>query len=231
MSIGTYTKTKNYSDGKAWTEAIMDAFADGLKSFLDSEVTAKAPDKTGTETISGNWTFSNQITASPLKTGNDTILRSDGDIWTLPDAGPQTFIGDSATQTLTNKSLTSPVLTGSVNLPATDPPVANMATRRSISKGWAMITWTAGTPALNASYNVSSIVDTGTGDVQILWNTDFSSVNYAVIAVALDPGGTDPFICSPVSQAAGSVNIRIRNRSAGALTDPTSIYVVAFGDQ
>ncbi len=232
MSIGTYTKTKNYADGLKWTEAVMDAFADGLKSFLDSEVTAKAPDKTGSETITGNWTFSNAITATGgVATGSNTIERSDGDVWTLPDLGAQNFVGDTGTQTLTNKSLTSPTLTGNVSLPATDPPTANMATRESICKGWAYITIAAGTPTLTNSYNVSGIVDGGAGITTVTWNTDFANANYAVVATAEDPNGTDPFIVSWRNKLTGSVDIYTRLRSTGALTDNINITVIAFGDQ
>lgn len=231
MSIGTYTKTKNYADDLAWTEAVMDAFADGLKSFLDAELTAKAPDKTGTETISGAWTFSTMPIGAGFKTSTDTILRSDGDVWTLPDAGAQSFVGDTASQTLTNKSLTSPTLTGNVSLPATDPPVANMATRESICKGWAYVTISGGTVTLTNSYNVSGVVDGGAGITTITWATDFANANYAVTCTAEDPNGTDPFICSWRNKLVGSVDVYTRLRSTGALTDNINFTIMAFGDQ
>ena len=232
MSIGTYTKTKNWADGIKWTEAIMDAFADGLATFLAAELTAKAPDKTGTETITGAWTFSNIITGTAgLKSGDSTVQRADGDVWTMPDAGAQTFVGTTATQTLTNKTITSPVLDGNVSLPATDPPTANMATRESICKGWAFVSIAAGTPTLTNSYNVSGIVDGGAGITTITWNTDFANANYAVTCTAEDPNGADPFICSWRNKLAGSVDVYTRTRAAGTLTDNINFCVMAFGDQ
>lgn len=233
MAIGTYTVTKNYSDGAKWTEAVMDAFANGLKDFLDDEVTAKAPDKTGTDTVTGSWTFSSLITAtSGLKSGNSTIQRSDGDVWTLPDAGAQNFVGDSATQTLTNKSLTSPTLTGTVTIPSADPPAAaNALTQESIVKAWAFISISGGTPTVTASYNVSGVTDNAAGDTEVIWDTDFANANYAVIAMPADPADTDPFICNYANKAAGSVDIRTRLKSTGALTDNIDFCVIACGTQ
>jgi hypothetical protein len=100
----------------------MDAFVDALDTWLNAEVETKCADKTGTETISGSWTFSNQITGSGgLKSGNNTITRSDGDVWTLPDAGTQDFVGTTATQTLSGKTFSG---ADSILLP-TNAPTAN----------------------------------------------------------------------------------------------------------
>ena len=228
MAIPALSIVRNYAARTILTEAQLDAQNDSIESWA-SQVVTRGADLSGTVTVTGTWTF-DDFTLS-----NNIIKRSNGDQWTIP-AGANTFIGDTLTQTLTNKTLTSPTissptLSGTIVLPATDPPAANALTQRSICKGWAFITWAAGVPAVTASYNVSGVVDTGVGDVEIDWNTDFANANYAVVAIALDPGGTDPFICSYVTKGTSSVNVRVRNRSAGALTDPTSICVIAFGDQ
>lgn len=121
MSITAYTPTKTYADGNRWTKAVMDDFVDALDTWLNSEVETKCPDKTGTETISGAWTFSVQPTfSSGIKSGNNTIVRSDGDIWTLPDLGNVNFVSDSGAQTLSSKTFTG---TDALLIPASTPTV------------------------------------------------------------------------------------------------------------
>lgn len=232
MAIAAFTPTKNYADGAKWTKAVMDAFVDGLDTWIASEVEAKAPDKTGTETISGTWTFSAAPTFAGIKFSTNTITRSDNDVWTLPDLGNQNFVGDTGTQTLTNKTLDAPTFTGIVTVPAVDPPgAANALTKESIVKGWAYITISGGVPTLTNAYNVSGLVDGGAGITTVTWDRDFANANYAVVATAEDPNGTDPFICSWRNKLVGSVDIYTRLKSTGALTDNINITVIACGDQ
>lgn len=61
MSITAFTPTKDYADNTEFTEAQLDAFSDSLVEWLDDEILTKVPDKTGTETIEGDWTFSGAI--------------------------------------------------------------------------------------------------------------------------------------------------------------------------
>ncbi len=106
MAINAFTPTKSYADGNRWTKQVMDDFVDALDTWINAEVETKCPDKTGTETISGTWTFSSQPTFAGLKTSTNTILRSDGDVWTLPDLGNVNFVSDTGAQTLSNKTFT-----------------------------------------------------------------------------------------------------------------------------
>lgn len=82
---------------------------------------------------------------------------------------------------------------------------------------------------INASYNITSITDTGTGVVTVTIATDFSSAHYAILV----SGGTDVAYSSPnSSQAAGSFVIRAFNTGTGTLQDSTlGYYAVCFGDQ
>jgi hypothetical protein len=81
---------------------------------------------------------------------------------------------------------------------------------------------------VNASYNITSITDTGTGQVTVTVATDFSSAHYALLV----SGGTDILYSAPSSsQAAGSFVIRGVNPGTGNVQDSTlGYYAVCFGD-
>ena len=232
MAITAFTPTKNYADGSPWTKQLMDDFVDALDTWINTEVEGKCPDKTGTETLTGSWTFTPiTIFTAGIRSGNSTIQRSDSDVWTLPDAGAQNFVGDTATQTLTNKTLTAPTFTGTVTIPAVDPPAANALTQESIIKGWAYVTISGGTVTLTNSYNVSGVVDGGAGITTITWNQDFANANYAVAITAEDPNATDPYICSWRNKLVGAVDVYTRLKSTGALTDNINFTIIAIGEQ
>lgn len=91
-----------------------------------------------------------------------------------------------------------------------------------------------GTISDRASYNVSSIVDEGTGLTTINWGTDFSSADYAVAAWAKsgDAGdGDGSFVTQAVAnnKAAGSILIKVMDVSGGT-RDSGDVGIVAFGD-
>jgi hypothetical protein len=83
--------------------------------------------------------------------------------------------------------------------------------------------------SINASYNITSITDTGTGQVTVTIATDFSSAHYAIlVSVGSDVGTSTP----NTSQAAGSFLIRAFNTGTGNAQDSTlGYYAVCFGDQ
>lgn len=109
---------------------------------------------------------------------------------------------------------------------AVDPPIANLLTAASFSKGWAFVSIAAGTPTLVSDYNVSGIVDGGVGLFTIQWDLDFSTAPYPVFGMAND-GDIVSFGNAP---AVGSVDVRVHT-NAGALTDTGRFCVVAFGSQ
>jgi hypothetical protein len=98
----------------------------------------------------------------------------------------------------------------------------------SAAKFWAYVTVSAGAPTLAASYNVTSISDTGAGALAVTIATDFSGVNWAPSATLRSLAS--PLIVSIASQAAGTVDLLSRN-TAGAATDPDAWAVHGFGDQ
>lgn len=94
----------------------------------------------------------------------------------------------------------------------------------SAAKGWCAMNG-QGTVAIRVSYNVSGIVDNGTGDYTITWDTDFSSANYApAIAASLLIR-----IHNSTLPTAGAIRVQTYNNSI-ASSDAEYVSVVAFGD-
>lgn len=104
----------------------------------------------------------------------------------------------------------------------------------SAAKGWVKFNGT-GTVAINASHNVSSITDNGTGDYTINWNTDFSSADYAVACTSGASGNEDKGVAfartANTPFAAGATRIGTISASTGAAIDADNVCAIAFGDQ
>lgn len=107
------------------------------------------------------------------------------------------------------------------------------------AKGWIYFNGT-GTIAINASHNVTSITDNGSGDYTVTWDTDFSSANYCVVSHAgRDTTYGVSVACgqqTATGLAAGSYRFRTARGTgiAGvpmAYDDVADIFIAAFGDQ
>lgn len=101
----------------------------------------------------------------------------------------------------------------------------------SAAKAWALCD-SAG--SLQASYNVTSITNGGTGDFTVNWATDFSSANYSARAIPqADPGGTTAttYFASIRANlfAAGTMRVYITDLTAAS--HDLAFMVSAFGDQ
>lgn len=177
---------------------------------IDSEL-SNAVHKTSTETIKGFKYFTN----------NTDFTTVTGDAATITDI--------TAT-TLATGSL-------SVTGAAPGPPAANTLYKDNIIKGWINFEGT-GTIAINDSFNVSGIVDNGTGDYTVTWDRDFASANYAPIitggssavgnnfCIRIGPGSADP--ASHI--LAGSLRL-LTASGGGTAADSERLCVVAIGDQ
>jgi hypothetical protein len=92
---------------------------------------------------------------------------------------------------------------------------------------------------INASYNVTSLTDTGAGLLTINIATDFSVANYAVqatverAATALTVTSLAYTAVRNAGQAAGTVLVENWDGTATTAVqeDPTSYFVTGFGDQ
>jgi hypothetical protein len=106
----------------------------------------------------------------------------------------------------------------------------------SASKMWCKMGVTGN---ILASFNVTSLTDTGTGVVAVTINVDFSSVDYAVVA------GCEATATSYAVANARDVHIRSATLAAGTFSldcidktattnlvkDPTTWHVVCYGDR
>jgi hypothetical protein len=147
---------------------------------------------------------------------------------TLPDA-TGTVVLDSATQTLTNKTLTSPTLT-SATLTTPNIDSAQFATVSGTAPLYAARAWVnfngTGTVAIRASGNVSSITDGGTGLYTVNFTTAMSDANYAAVATVKNPSTATAPVASPETYATGAVTFQMRTVGASSVdTDPTNIVV------
>jgi len=79
-----------------------------------------------------------------------------------------------------------------------------------------------------ASWNITSITDTGTGILTVTIATDFSSVNY--VAVTGTGSATMSMEIAPATKAAGSFVANTYNASYAAV-DPSRWNIACFGDQ
>ena len=109
--------------------------------------------------------------------------------------------------------------------------IANLKYHPAMTKCLAHVSYSAGTPTLNESLNITSITDTNTGRLTITIATDFSSATYPYQCSSEAPsGGSELFTnVRTGTQAAGSLEITTQN-SGGVDTDPAVITFAAWGD-
>jgi hypothetical protein len=107
-------------------------------------------------------------------------------------------------------------------------------------KCWAYVTVSAGTPTLQTSYNITSITDTGGGELTITIATDFSTANWCHTVATRDANAATTTLMADNlnTKAAGSIllNHWLATLNAGppptsALADPTEWNFIGMGDQ
>jgi len=137
------------------------------------------------------------------------------------------FEGATADDFETTLTVTDPTADRTFTIPDSD---LNLS-EQSI-KGWINMNGT-GTIAINDHYNVSGIVDDGTGDYTITWDTDFASANYAIGGAALVPSAASfaqVHIDDTGKLATTAASVLLVNQSNSA-TDCQIVTVIAIGDQ
>jgi hypothetical protein len=150
-----------------------------------------------TPNASGTGTFS---IASP-GTNTDRTL-------TLPDA-TGTVLTDQSTVSATQ-------ITGALNASGSAPIYA--------CRAWVNFNGT-GTVAINASGNVSSITDNGTGNYTVNFTTAMPDGNFCATATV---GTTATRVITVVSTAADSVRVAIVGSSTGNANDESIVNVAIF---
>lgn len=95
--------------------------------------------------------------------------------------------------------------------------------------GWISFNGT-GLIRINDAYNVSGIVDDGTGNYTVTWDQDFANANYAYSGGCFLSGANMSFYTQTgAGSAAGSLKVGCAS-SAGVFADPTQITAMAIGD-
>jgi len=106
----------------------------------------------------------------------------------------------------------------------------------SATKAWVTFT-SVTTTTINASFNVTSLTDNGTGDTTINFTNNFSSGNYAVAGMSnksSDSGSGQTTVCLYTSGAKAAGTVRVQTTYGGgspALIDLADTNVTLFGDQ
>jgi hypothetical protein len=160
-------------------------------------------------TISGNVSGTGTFTIASPNSNTDRTLN-------LPDASGDVVL-NSATQTLTNKTLTTPNIDS-----------APFATVSGTAPLYACRAWVnfngTGTVAIISSGNVSSITDNGAGNYTVNFTTSISDTNYVVSGTCLggSTGGSNYVIF-------GGKNANTSNTKTVGSAQVTTAYVSSTG--
>lgn len=208
-----------------------------MKTEIDSAITPEFADNVFRIQDSGDATKELAFEVSGITTGTTRTI-------TVPDSN-LTIIGKDTTDTLTNKTLTSPVLNTGVSGTAvldeddmSSDSDTQLATQQSIkayvddndrvAKAWASLDGT-GTISLRGSFGISSVTDLGTGQYRFNFATSLSSANYAVAVSGARVLGSEGNV-TLYGKNSSYVDIRTWTSGHSALIDYAYIEIVVFGD-
>lgn len=211
----------------------------------------------GTGTLASSTTFTRSVIASSnanalvnFSAGNKTVElvvdKGDLDAMETGTGGLQTTLG-----TVTSGNVTA-ILPAAADAAAGIIEVADQAemeagsvTNRAVTPGrqhfhpsaakcWCI---SANSTTILASYNMTSITDTGTGDLTFTIATDFSSTNWVPVCTQRQPvpSSTVATITMTCAKAAGTVDLDTFDfekavSTAAPRTDASEVGFVGFGD-
>jgi hypothetical protein len=99
-----------------------------------------------------------------------------------------------------------------------------------VAKAWVSVTFSAGTPSLAASHNISSVTDNGAGNTTVNFTTAFSAAGYAVAGLPEDAGTNYDIWGVTANKATGSYRVLTAGGSTEGVND-ANFCLVFFGDQ
>jgi hypothetical protein len=102
---------------------------------------------------------------------------------------------------------------------------ANLQWHPGVAKAWVKGGVSGGTPAADASLNLTSITDNGVGDFTFNWTTAFSSANYAFMPAS------SAVVTRINGLTASTARMQCFSDLASTGSDPGTFCAVAFGDQ
>ena len=140
---------------------------------------------------------------------------------TVP-AATTTMVGTDATQTLTNKTLTTP------NINSAQVATVSGTAPLYMCRAWVNFNGT-GTVAIRASGNVTSITDNGTGDYTVNFTTAMPDANYAISAIGTQTTGNTLVDCSKNNVRTDTTAlVNVCTQQGSARLDNANVYVAIF---
>lgn len=169
--------------------------------------------------VSANVSGSGVFTIASPNSNTDRTL-------TLPDA-TDTLVGKATSDTLTNKTLTTPTITNNLTFGTALAETPSGSAPLAFCRAWVNFNG-QGTVAIRGSYNVTSITDDGTGIYTVNFTTAMPDINYAVVG-----GSGNNLTFSFITPNAGtktttSSKIYTTASSSIALGDPLEVCVAIF---
>lgn len=159
--------------------------------------------------------------ATPVDTQGVTSIATSG----LATGGTITSTG---TVTVTAAS-SSDMTTGTSTTTAVIPNV--MKNHKGVAKLWCRWVVTAGVPTITESYNVSSLTDTGTGDVLVNFSITMTSANYAGFTLNTVTTAGTANLLSRLSTTTTTTARVATSSNSGTLTDSVGNHgLIIFGD-
>ena len=108
----------------------------------------------------------------------------------------------------------------------------NVPVAKNTAKAWVNFDASSGTPAIQDSYNVTSITDNGIGDYTLNFTTAMANANYAAVGTARGPGATQSRVVLEQhdSPLRSTTQLRIYTLTASwTVGDSAVVSVVVFG--
>jgi hypothetical protein len=163
--------------------------------------------------ISGNASGTGTLTIAAPNTNSNFTL-------TLPQE-TTTLAGTDATQTLTNKTLTTP------NIDSAQIPTVSGTAPLYMARAWVNFDGT-GAVAIRASGNVTSITDNGTGQYTVNFTTAMPDANFSVASAAINDGVANAIAVPNVTNANGFTLSTVQTNAITTAADVNKIYASVF---